>query len=235
MDKQYDLINIEGGWVAVDKEATKGIKGQWVVETHNSILTTVCELSGDWDLNRGGYQDKLIIAHTGIPSLKDSGLPLFQMIDYASKLAVDETNSDEEKYIKKWNSKQFVDNSLKQHCSEIKNEEVLLKRIYLNRSMDFQRGFTKGYKAAGGYTEEDVRKAIDMAQLEEKLLAGTVSKYTPDEIIQSLKKHPVAIVVACEDWRGDSEDPVIGNDAKHLIIPKVVNNHLTVKEVLWNQ
>lgn len=47
--------------LGVDFEAKKGEKGQWVIETHNPIVESVCQLNGDWDLTRSGYKDKLII------------------------------------------------------------------------------------------------------------------------------------------------------------------------------
>lgn len=72
-------------------------------------------------------------------------------------------------------------------------------------------GYYDGYKAAGEYTEEDVRKAVKMAKiivqdkdefdiesisgLTEIDTYGLKEKYSEDEIIQSLKPIPIAFEV----------------------------------------
>jgi hypothetical protein len=57
-------------------------------------------------------------------------------------------------------------------------------------STTFRNAFKLGYKKAKEtlYTEEQVRKAIDMAREKIMTVIGNAKKYSSDEIIQSLKQ-----------------------------------------------
>ena len=83
-DKTYHAIEVEQGIVWVDKDAIKGYKGDWIIETHNSVVkNTLCQLSSEWDLNRSGYKDKLIVAST----FDLEGVPKIELEDEVDKLA----------------------------------------------------------------------------------------------------------------------------------------------------
>lgn len=71
----YPLIPIEGGFVAIEKPI---LDGQYHIN-HKQLVKT----------GGGTVQYREIIAHTGIPSLKDSGLPLFEISDKLNKIAED--------------------------------------------------------------------------------------------------------------------------------------------------
>lgn len=111
--------------------------------------------------------------------------------------------------------------------------------------------FKAGYKAASAkkYTEEDMKQAYiegawDMICADEDTAATPLLElklegkapngaYNPswNEFIQSLSPKPIAVEVEMEDWRGDGEDPNIGNKAIHLIILKLTpDNKVQVKQ-----
>jgi hypothetical protein len=113
-----------------------------------------------------------IIAHTGIDSLKDSELPLFEIPDNVDKLA------------KEWTKSRGYSNfSL--------DDKHLWSRE--------QTSFKAGYKAGGKYTEEDMRNAIDIA-LSTWINREQGAKFNDiiDKVIKSLKKIPVSADVEME-------------------------------------
>jgi len=75
---KHTIINNEEYLLIVDDNSIMASRGQWVLETHNyTNPNTISEISGDWDCNRNGYKDKIIIAHLPLnnsPILTDVAL-----------------------------------------------------------------------------------------------------------------------------------------------------------------
>jgi hypothetical protein len=61
---EQKIINTGDYLIIVDDNSIIATKGQWVLETHNyTNPNTISEKSGDWNCNRNGYKDKIILAH----------------------------------------------------------------------------------------------------------------------------------------------------------------------------
>ena len=99
----------------------------------------------------------------------------------------------------------------------------------------FESGFQLGYKAAGGYTEEDMKKAFMQGMKGE----GCTALYIHfEEFIQSLKPFPIEFEVEMEEY---GYEPVIGkfpnyevNPSPKLFRPKILNNIIQGKYI-WKQ
>lgn len=183
--KQYPLIPVEDGYVMVDKERRPKIaEYQYCYEDYFPIVRDEDE-EYEADVNNYGT----VIAHTGIPSLKDSGLLLMELPD--------------------------------------EDEEIISKAIASHglgdteRGAYFEDGFVSGYKAAGGYTEEDIR-----------VFYKYVKTHTVEEAMNYMKqqknKHPVAVIVEME-----LVDISRGTDMNDGYEPKVVNGYIQIKEVIY--
>ena len=95
----HKIINTGDYLLIVDDNSIMATKGQWVLETHNyTNPNTISEISGDWDCNRNGYKDKIILAHLPInnspilegvsllpdlPPLEDELDKIYDEVDYA--------------------------------------------------------------------------------------------------------------------------------------------------------
>jgi hypothetical protein len=93
--------------------------------------------------------------------------------------------------------------------------------------------FKKGYKAAqskGQYSEEDIRKAVDvglsLSTVTDEPFTSKKFKITKESFVQialNNKRIPTSVTLEMDDWRGDGEDPEIGNHATHLVFPHIHN------------
>ncbi len=160
-------------------------------------------------------------------------LPLLPPVEEdVDKLALDHTNTDEERHVKKWNTNQLIDYTLKPVLKEGIDKEKLVLKIMLNRSSDSMRGFKAGYKAASAkkYSEEDMWKAALFGY--DKSFRNQVSNsdgsgetgITKKELLdylQSLTPKPVAIEVEMRTFN----KPENGHMAIHLLSePKTIDN-----------
>lgn len=101
----------------------------------------------------------------------------------------------------------------------------------------FESGFQLGYKKAGGYTEEDMRKCWDAAV--RKTISDSQSNDdnipTKDEYIKSLKPFPIEFEVEME-WVNNGDDnydeggTLIGSVESYLQ-PKLLNNIIQGKYI----
>lgn len=116
-----------------------------------------------------------------------------------------------------------------------------IKNVAKHDADNLKDGFMEGYKAASvkKYTEEDIIKLLkyireyeDFYQLvDEELLHIFVPSYTKEH----LTPKPIAVEVEIEDWRGDGEDPEIGNHRKDLIFPKTKDNIVVIKKWIYDK
>jgi len=227
--KRFPLIKIEGGYVAVNKEAPK-VEGLKLLILQNEMLWgkkgQVCTLKKDYP-NRGrcdvigvsgieysaycdlefsikGGSVVPIIAHTpDIPSLKDSGLPLIEIPDDLLGSLADEAATK---------------------VGWRKNSFEWVVRV---------EGYKDGYKAAGGYTEEDLHKMFAAGWLAYRDNKG----YVVSEAIEKLKKHPVAVWPEMEYKDGWVQKLVeeAGYPIDLYIQPKVENGYVKVLEVEYEE
>jgi hypothetical protein len=161
MEKEFE-IKIDGFLYAVDKPC---FNMKWYIDDTNVLRENIIKEADYWNSRKDYHQ---IIASNN-PSLTDI-LQLPPVEQDVDQLSLESTNSEEEKSIKTWNTNQFIDYSLPIHCKNIEDGEILFKRIYLNRSSDYRRGFKNGYKAAQPkqFTAEDMKNAYN---------AGKKNKY----------------------------------------------------------
>jgi hypothetical protein len=214
--KKFPLIPIERGYVMIGEEVPVneiGVAPRWKGLGGYELF-----------LNCSRKDGKKVIAHTGIPSLKDSGLPLFEVIDRLSELALNAAKAFVEKRKQLFNNQS--DNSM------------------------FREGWIEGYKAAGGYTEKDMIEAFDKGYLQSGLDSLENQDEKPSELKtisdaskefrQSLKKHPVAVVVEMEEIHDYTVPPTNPEDYNLYISegwiynkPKVVDGYIKIVEVIY--
>ena len=93
---------------------------------------------------------------------------------------------------------------------------------------DFKAGYNKArekYK----YTEEDMRKAIDMARPQGfRRSEGYLVKHTDEEIIQSLSQYPTEFET--EDVKDYSSTPKKGFELSSFLVPKTIT---TSQGIQW--
>jgi hypothetical protein len=202
MTHKFPLIPIEDGFVLVNTdEAPK--------DYHKPA--TVRQTSSGWMWSASYFGTifcPTIFAHTGIPSLKDSGLPLITIPDKIDGLS----------------QQSFA---IMGYCSGVTKQEEL----------HYKLGYKEGYKESGGFSEEDMREALrvgvnigmqnvnkprfenDFNFDQEKAIQEC------DDYLQSLKKHPVAVVVE------------MSHDIREINSlypqPKVVDGYIKIVEVIY--
>ena len=82
-DKIYNPVEVDSVVYWIDETILTGMKGDWVIETHNPIVTTVCEISRDnADLKMNGYKDMKIIAQS---QSKLDGVPVIDFNDFVNE------------------------------------------------------------------------------------------------------------------------------------------------------
>lgn len=206
MNKQYPLIPIEDGYIMVYPEAPCP-KDSWAIFP-NTVNGKIKDYKGckpiqcEYDYAANGVHNLLIIGHTGIPSLKESGLPLIELPYQPMLLA----------------------------------RESAAMNNYDPEDDTYKHGFVNGYKAAGGYTEEDVRKAIKLAReqfcdMYDEPYKGTFvhdDDFIIDYVTKKTKKKPVAAVLEMNTGTG-----VIPKAEKYWT-PKIVNGYIQIKEVIYD-
>lgn len=123
-------------------------------------------------------------------------------------------------------------------------EEKMLEHYPLNDRRGFELGFIEGYKSnPAKYTEEDLRKAIHMAN-EGAVDDDFYPDFTEDEIIQSLQKHPKYVVMETEEYHQRQLNSGLGYGYSDkfkrvpITILKLFTNSEgrkqgTVKELIW--
>ncbi len=182
MTKKYKVIKIEDYYVVVDDSITKGFKNQWVVETHLPY-NTICQLSGDWDLTRCGYKDKLVITTIG---KRIGELPLIEIPDEVQQLSTIWNNTKEEKHNRNWNAEQFLNYRLKRYLKEDANTEYILQATKLMIAAEKGFAFRDGYKAATKkYSEEDMTQAV---------LIGARNPKNPKQAARDLHAYKQSVV-----------------------------------------
>lgn len=211
--KTYPLLPIENGYVAVEHGPDIKVPNGNFFTLGKDDKHSIWQYKGDGERYTTELSQK-IIAHTGIPSLKDSGLPLID---------ISERNMRMEQLAeagRAWNKiKDQVDRSV-----DDKTANVYWIAGYCNRA------------AAGGYTEEDIRNAF-RAGIEETIKKIDwdgkwvgVGSTEEDDYMQSLKKHPKAVVL---------EGREMGTPAQWLndvtyFEPKIVEGKVIIKEVIYD-
>lgn len=198
MNRQYLCIPIDNGYVVYEEGEIKHTNNYAIclseVEEHpeDAIIRPQvgCNSVGECVACRK------IITHTGIPSLKDSGLPIVEIPPYQ------------------------------------KGSGYHPEHTYHQIWMD-------GYKAAGGYTEEDMLNAIYYFMTVERY--GDTSKIDLKVEIQNylntLKKHPKAVVLEMvEVFKTGLNVPVnsISGGTTRYYEPKVVDGKVIAKEVIYD-
>jgi len=121
-----------------------------------------------------------------------------------------------------------IDDRIRLKCEGLGEGDTYNNIIYTD-------GFVDGYKAAGGYTEEDMKKAFMQGMKGE----GCTALYIHfEEFIQSLKPFPIEFEVEMEEY---GYEPVIGkfpnyevNPNPKLFRPKILNNIIQGKYI-WKQ
>jgi hypothetical protein len=218
--KKFPLIPIEEGYVMVDREldiydhkylVAIDSSGIFIKKSYNRTsiegILLPHNLGGSIAYPEDAEGWTPIIAHTNIPSLKDSGLPLIH-----------------------------IPNKLHQLARECEVDEN-----YQPKNATFYYGFIKGYKAAGGFSEDDMVEAFEKGYLQSGLDSlenqdekpsklKTISDAS-EEFRQSLKKHPVAVVVLMESDDSDPYEEFKAFDFK----PKVVDGYIKIVEVIYEE
>lgn len=131
---------------------------QWVVDMEYSGRPLIYKT--DKEFFEIGKEEFLCVATNNL------NIDIPKVIDVISYLALENTNSKEENYIKNWNTDQFIDYSLPIFLKdkEILHKDKLKLVIRLNRSGDSMRGFKNGYNKAKEqyqYSEEDMINFMD--------------------------------------------------------------------------
>jgi hypothetical protein len=84
-DKTYQPIEHDGNIHWVDSSILVGMEGDWVVETHNPVVISVCQITKDYaDLRVAGYKDMKVVAQSQ-PNLSD--IPVVNLDSYVQRLA----------------------------------------------------------------------------------------------------------------------------------------------------
>jgi hypothetical protein len=84
-DKTYQPIEHDGNIHWVDSSILVGMEGDWVVETHNPVVISVCQITKDYaDLRVAGYKDMKVIAQSQ-PKLPD--IPIVSLNSYVDRIA----------------------------------------------------------------------------------------------------------------------------------------------------
>lgn len=95
-----------------------------------------------------------------------------------------------------------------------------------------REGFIEGYNKSREkfrYTEEDVRKAIEMARPQGfRRSEGYLVKHTDEEIIQSLSQYPTEFET--EDVKDYSSTPKEGFELSSFLVPKTIT---TAQGIQW--
>lgn len=107
------------------------------------------------------------------------------------------------------------------------------KQVYDKMLLDAtEHGFIIGYNKAKEkykYTEEDVRKAIEMARPQGfRRSEGYLVKHTDEEIIQSLSQYPTEFET--EDVKDYSSTPKKGFELSSFLVPKTIT---TAQGIQW--
>lgn len=211
---KYDIIHLNGFMYAVDKD-----KKTWGKIAYNKDKNIIGYVNSHPKYEEEGFE----IVATNDPALED--LPLLPAV---------EENVPLEGFNEVW--------------SEVVNhaDTTLFTRIGMQEfTNSIKKSWKAGYKAgkAKQFTEEDMEKAFLAGERwEDKNQAisrGEIPTFPEatfiEDFLESLKPKPIAVELEMEDWRGDGEDPDIGNHAKHLVVPKVDStNHVIVKQWIWN-
>lgn len=159
--KQFSLIPIENGFVVAEKKEDTSIQ-KYIIYPSGRY-----EWGYDIGLNYGRSQNGKdafeIIAHTGIPSLIDSGLPLVEMPDA---------------------------------CTQAFRK---IFPIFEEKNSILEEGFQYGYKAAGGYTEEDMYVMFQSGREFELNRDERDSLIGAEEVLESLKPKPKYICLVMEN------------------------------------
>lgn len=202
--KKYSIIQVDGGAVMVDEKADihKGDK-------HYDMGSVSNPETAIKDYIPAPYYKHKIIAHNGIESLKDSGLPLFEIPNESKNKALE--------YIRdKFN---------------LGPEDEIWDEVLIT----IKNAYIEGYKAAGGYTEEDVRNAItkgyelarDSFYYGDGSIQPEIAKY-----INSLKKYPTSTLVGIQTRYIQQQYSEIDIE---VVEPKVVNGYIQIKQFNYEQ
>lgn len=207
MTRKYNLIPIGDGYVALAREFI--YKGDYYFMSEAGCIKAKFDLG----ICDEGKTNK-VIAHTGLKELEGSGLPLIVIQHPKQKEATTKA------------TKAWMD---------------IPPEVKVNaEGVDYCTGFVEGFLSAGGYSEGDLRNAMSYIwqQIVHKKVDmnsfGSVSE-SGELYIQSLKKHPTAIVVEMQEKYIDQN---LGEDDDTFmemckITPKIVDNHLIIKEVKY--
>lgn len=179
MTKQYPIIKIKDHLYMVDKGAT--ILVEDFVLTPSQMLKVGSQIALEHylhylSLGSGEKWDKIIA--TTDTSL---GLPLLPAIEEDLK---------------------FLQTLADSSFNEFRERNPIIPAKHI---LPFKTGYIKGYKAASKkkYTEEHIKKAIELAQTTENLesFGSTITfKYShPEEIISQLTPTPIAVEVEMVD------------------------------------
>jgi hypothetical protein len=179
---EHNIINTGDYLLIVDDNSIMATKGQWVLETHNyTNPNTISEISGDWDCNRNGYKDKIILAHLPL-----NNSPILEGVDLLPEL----TFEDE---VDKLADELYLEKSNRINDSEIRGYIVSATK----------GGFIDGYNKAKEkykYIEFDIIKAFEYGWNQRHY--GKIDENELLEIqkifIQSLQQQKMPVGFKCE-------------------------------------
>lgn len=158
-DKVYQPIEYDDNVYWVDPTVLVGMKGDWVVETHNPIVTSVCQIIADnADLRAGGYRDLKVIAQSQ-PKL--DLVPTVSLDSY--------TNTLSEQACKKQDLAGGFSGGVHERAAA---------GIF----------FRKGFKSNScQYTQSDIERAIELAREQAGWSDNTMEdRYTKEEILEQI-------------------------------------------------
>lgn len=209
--KKYPIIQIDGGAIMVDKYNSKHN-----LATNGKTVFIPTNFPGYSEEYRQTHWQN-VIAHTGFESLKDSGLPLFEIPKKDTTIfdALDRAY----KYL---HALGFFTTPT--------NEGRIVENLLIQAGV-------RANEAAGGYTEEDINNAIIKGyELARDSFYYTDGSIQPEimKYIQSLKKYPTSALVEgvlASQWV--SNENGYGR-VENFFLKVDKNNHIIIKDFYYS-
>lgn len=210
--KEYPIIQVYNGFIVIDKEAKRVNNSYYFFDVGYGFGIRIID---EKDENLDGFFK--IIAHSGIKSLKDSGLPLFEIPKKDTTIfdALDRAY----KYL---HALGFFTTPT--------NEGRIVENLLIQAGV-------RANEAAGGYTEEDINNAIIKGyELARDSFYYTDGSIQPEimKYIQSLKKYPTSALVEgvlASQWV--SNENGYGR-VENFFLKVDKNNHIIIKDFYYS-
>lgn len=240
MQKKFEIIPIEDYGVVVDKQrAPKHL--EWTFNRHaigsnKSSPIEKCSKNAEinWANNMSYNDGKTFLRdnfHSVIATINKriDDIPLIEI----EKNEVDKFVAFEDACLECCRGIIFDENTFYPGTTDTREQRAELKIEWLKQMGMWPISF--GYKAAGGYNEEDIKKAIEFGKelyldIKGNIQSGKERKLHPNSFIKSLQpKLPKSVVLEMEGYihvpsRQLAQRVKITNSSTNTIIPK---------EILW--